>query len=70
MIPSGPMVYWSTNRPTVEELIIKAVSINLYRAGVCVTFEHLSAPKFGWQTSNWLPDLKADHNLQQLANEG
>ena len=70
MIPSGPMVYKSTNRPTVEDLIINAVSINLYRAGVRVTFEHLSAPKFVWQTSNWLPDLKPVQNLQQLTNEG
>ena len=57
------MVNESTNRPTVEELIMKAESIKLDRDGVRAAFEHPSAPKFVGQTSSWLPDSEAVHNL-------
>ncbi|MBP38327.1 MAG: hypothetical protein QF590_00245 [Dehalococcoidia bacterium] len=43
-------------RPTVEELISRAESMNLDAAGVREAFEHSSVPDFADQTSSWLPD--------------
>jgi len=64
-----PMVDERVNRPTVEELIIKAESMKLDKDGVRAAFEHSSAPKFVAQTSSWLPDSEAVHNLMLDAVE-
>jgi tRNA (cmo5U34)-methyltransferase len=56
------MVDDRVNRPTVEDLIIKAESVKLDRDGVRAAFEHPSAPKFVDKTSSWLPESEAVHD--------
>jgi tRNA (cmo5U34)-methyltransferase len=51
----------NVDRPTVEDLILKAEAMRLDSEGVRRAFEHPSAPKFADQTSSWLPNSDSVH---------
>ncbi len=53
----------SGDRPSVEELMIRAESMKLDSEGVRKAFEHPSAPEFADQTSRWLPNSDNVHKL-------